>query len=254
MITPLTYPRLPSAVAMALLQEQRLLEVEDLGRGIVTSHPKQEWHPTIPSRVTKESLGRLRSGVLDFADAHGFPEAQPRGGHTQFDQQLAVYLYEQMNLVPAEAAVGGMWSFISLVLLPDVAAWRFPDRHRQRFIGSDTMIGTSNRHVFGRLWARAYVFGPNLLPRLIEDNFEGLLGRPTIGGNVRLARSIAATMVRIAAERKVTNSQELLREALKRIRRLAYIISFNGLEGDELRDLLYEVFTASADALQRPTH
>jgi hypothetical protein len=98
------------------------------------------------------------------------------------------------------------------------------------------------------------VFGPNLLPRLIEDNFEGLLGRPTIGGNVRLARAIAATMVRIATERKVTNSQELLREALKRIRRLAYIISFNGLEGDELRDLLYEVFTASADALQRRTH
>ncbi|MBV9773005.1 MAG: hypothetical protein JO040_03610 [Gemmatimonadetes bacterium] len=238
-------------MAMAMLQEQRHLGVEDLGRGIVTSHPKQEWHPTIPSRVTREDLSELRSGSLGLAVKHGFPEAQPRGGHTKFDQQLAVYLYGQMNLVPAEAAVGGMWSFMSLVLLPDIAAWRYPDRHRQRFIGSDTMIGTSNRHVFCRLWARAYVFGPNLLVRLVEDNFEGLWGRPNIGGNVRLARAIAATMVRIDTERKVTNSQELLREALKRIRRLAYIISFNGLEGDELRDLLYDVFTASADALQR---
>lgn len=250
MITPVTYPRLPSVVAKALLQEQRELPVEELGRGIVTSHPKQEWHPTIPSRVTKEVLSELRSTVLDISYDHGFPEPQPRGGHTLFDRELAVYLSEQMNLVPAEAAVGGMWSFISLVLLPDVAAWRYPDRHQHRFIGSDTMIGTSNRHVFGRLWARAYVFGPDLMSRLIEDNFEGILGRPTFGGNIRMARAIAATMVRVTAERKVTNSQELLRDALKRVRRLAYIVSFNGLEGDELRDLLYEVFTASADALQ----
>ena len=111
------------------------------------------------------------------------------------------------------------------------------------------MIGTSNRHVFGRLWARAHVFGPDHA-RLIEDNFEGILGRPTIGGNIRMARAIAATMVRVTAERKVTNSQELLRDSLKRVRRLAYIVSFNGLEGEtNLRDLLYEVFTASADAL-----
>ena len=250
MTTPVTYPRLPSAVAKALLREQRELPVEELGCGIVTSHPKQEWHPTVPARVTKKALSELRSTVLDISYDHGFPEPQPRGSHTLFDRELAIYLSEQMNLVPAEAAVGGIWSFISLVLLPDVAAWRYPDRHQQRFIGSDTMIGTSNRHVFGRLWARAYVFGPDLLPRLIEDNFEGILGRPTFGGNIRVARAIAATMVRVTAERRVTNSQELLRDALKRIRRLAYIVSFNGLEGDELRDLIYEVFSASADALQ----
>lgn len=250
MTRPVTYPRLPSAVAKALLQEQRELPVDDLGRGIVTFHPKQEWHPTVPTRVTTDALSKLRSVVLDISYAHGFPEQQPRGGLTQFDRELALYLNEQMNLVPAEAAVGGVWSFISLVLLPDVAAWRYPDRNRQRFIGSDVMIGSSNRHVFGRLWARAYIFGPDLLPRLIEDNFEGIFGRPVFGGNVRVARAIAATMIRVITERRVTNSQELLRDALKRLRRLAYIVSFNGLDGDELRDLLYEVFTASADALQ----
>jgi hypothetical protein len=248
-ITPVTYPRLPLAAAKALLEEQRYLPVESLGHGILTSHPKQEWHPTVPTRATRDALSKLRSVVLDISYAHGFPQPKPRGSYAGFDQQLAVYLHEQMNLVPAEAAVGGMWSFISLVLLPDVAAWRYPDRNQQRFIGSDVMIGTSNRHVFGRLWTRAYVFGPDLLPRLIEDNFEGIFGRPVFGGNIRVARAIAATMVRVLAERKVTNSQELLRDAMKRLRRLAYIVSFNGLDGDELRDLLYEVFSASADAL-----
>jgi hypothetical protein len=145
-----------------------------------------------------------------------------------------------------------MWSYLSLILLPDVAAWRYPDRNRRRFIGSDVLITTSNRHVFGRLWVRAYVFGPDLFPWLIEDNFEGIFGRPAFGGDVRVAQAIAATMVRIIAERRVTNSQELLRDAMKRLLRLAYIVSFAGLEGNELRDVLYEVFTASADALSRP--
>jgi hypothetical protein len=248
-ITPVTYPRLPLAVANALLEEQRDLSVESLGHGVLTSHLKQEWHPTVPTRVTQDALSMLRSVVLDISYAHGFPQPQPRGSSAGFDQQLAVYLNEKMNLVPAEAAVGGIWSFISLVLLPDVAAWRYPDRNQQRFIGSDVMIGSSNRHVFGRLWARAYVFGPDLLPRLIEDNFEGIFGRPVFGGNIRVARAIAATMVRVLAERRVKNSQDLLRDAMKRLRRLAYTVSFNGLDGDELRDLLYEVFTASADAL-----
>lgn len=249
MIVPVTYPRLPSVVARALLQEQRVLPIEDLGRRDVTYHEKQEWHPTVSNRVTDDALRELRSTVLDISHSHGFPEAQPRGGHTLFDQQLALYLNDQMDLVPAEAAVGGVWSFISLVLLPDVAAWRYPDRHQQRLIGSDTMIATSNRHVFGRLWARAYVFGPDLLPRLIEDNFEAIFGRPVFGGNIPVARAIAATMARIMSERSITNSQELLRDAMKRIRRVAYIVNFNGLEGNELRDLLYEIFTASADAL-----
>jgi hypothetical protein len=154
-----------------------------------------------------------------------------------------------MQLIPAEATAGGMWSFLSLVLLPDVAAWRYPDRNQYRFIGSDVMITTSNRHVFGRLWVRAYVFGPDLLAWLIEDNFEGIFGRPAFGGNVRTARAIAAAMVQVLAERRVANSQELLRDAMKRLRRLAYIVSFNGLDDGELSALLFEVFTASADAL-----
>jgi hypothetical protein len=248
-ITAITYPRLPPAVARPLFQEQKDLSVDELNPFIGTSHPKQEWHPTIPTRVSEAELAELRSTVLDIARANGFPQPQPRGGHTLFDRQLAVYLWEQMRLVPAEAAAGGVWSFLSLVLLPDVAAWRYTDRHPMRFIGRDVMIGTANRHVFGRLWARAYVFGPELLHRLIEDNFEGIFGRPVFGGSVRLARAIGTTMVRTIDDHKVTNSQELLRDAMKRLLRLASIVRFNALDDDQLSALLDEAFTTSANAL-----
>jgi hypothetical protein len=248
-ITPVTYPRLPPSVARLLFQEERDLSVEDLSRFVGISHPKQEWHPTISTRVSDAELVELRSTVLDIAWANGFPHPQPRGGHTLFDRQLAVYLWEQMRIVPAEAAAGGVWSFLSLVLLPDVAAWRYTDRHPNRFIGRDVMIGTANRHVFGRLWARAYVFGPELLHRLIEDNFEGIFGRPAFGGSVRLARAIGATMVRTIDDYKVTNSQELLRDTMKRLLRLAGIVRFDALDDDQLGALLHEAFTTSANAL-----
>jgi hypothetical protein len=246
---PLTYPRLPSALARLLLQEEKDLPVEELDRFIGTSHPRQEWHPTISARVTTVELEQLRSTVLDIARGHGFPQPQPRGGHSLFDRQLAAYLWDQMHLVPAEAAAGGVWSFLSLVLLPDIAAWRYPERHPGRFVGRDVLIGTSNRHVFGRLWVRAYVFGPELLHRLIEDNFEGIFGRPAFGGNVRIARAIGATMVRTIDEHRVTNSQELLRDAMKRLLRLASIVQLNALDDDELSDVLDAAFTASANAV-----
>lgn len=248
-MVPVTYPRLQAAVARTLLKEQKDLPIEELSGLARNSHPRQEWHSTISSRVTTSKLDELRFTVIDIARAHKFPELQPRGSHSVFDQQLATYLWGQMELVPAEAATGGLWSFLSLVLLPDVAAWRYPEHPSARFIGRDVLIGTSNRHVFGRLWARAYVFGPELLPLLIEDNFEGIFGRPAFGGSVRLARTIAVSMARTTGEYSITNSQELLRDAMKRLLRLASIVRFNALDDDELSELLNEVFAASASVL-----
>ncbi len=173
----------------------------------------------------------------------------PRGGHTVFDQQLAVHLYGAMGIVPAEAAVGGIWSFLATVMLPDVAAWRYPDRHRDRFIGSDLMIGTSNRHVFGRLWARVCILGAQTSSGLGEDNVVNLLERPTFGGYPRLARAIGEAHIRTIATGGIVQSQQLMRDAMKRLRRLAVVISFGALDDDQLRELLEEVFTASAAAL-----
>jgi hypothetical protein len=248
---PITYPRLPRDVAESLLDEQRELSPGELTGMVGTSHPRQEWHPTIPERVTGDELRQLRSDVVSIAAGHGYPKQLPRGGYTIFDQQLAVHLYEAMGIVPAEAAAGGIWSFLATVLLPDVAAWRYPDRHRDRFIGSDLMIGTSNRHVFGRLWARVCILGALTSSRLGEDNVVNLLERPTFGGNPRLARAISEAYIRTVAASGIAQSQQLMRDAMKRLRRLAVVISFGALDDDQLWELLEEVFADSAAALRQ---
>jgi hypothetical protein len=247
---PITYPRLPQIVAESLLKEQRQLSIDRLSAFATVSHQQQEWHPTIPTRVSERDLQLLRANIIGIAAAHGYPVQQPLGGHTLFDQQLAVHLYEQMGIVPAEAAAGGMWSFLALVLLPDVAAWRYPNRHRDRFIGSDLMIGSSNRHVFGRLWARVHILGAEASSGLGEDNVVNLFERSTFGGDPRLARFIGEAHIRTLAAQRIIRSQELMRDAMRRLRRLAVVVSFCAMNDDQLRALLEEVFTASASAVR----
>jgi len=251
---PITYPRLPRDVAESLLDEQRELSPRHLAGIAGTSHPRQEWHPTIPARVTEEDLRQLRNDVVATAAGHGYPVHLPRGGHTAFDQQLAVHLYERMGIVPAEAAAGGIWSFLATVLLPDVAAWRYPDRHRDRFIGSDLMIGSSNRHVFGRLWARVCILGAQTSSGLGEDNVVNLFERPTFGGYPRLAHAIGEAHIRTVTVDGIVQSQQLMRDAMKRLRRLAVVISFGALDDHQLRELLEEVFATSAAALRISAH
>lgn len=237
-------------MAESLLDEQRKLSVQQLSALAVTSHRQQEWHPTIPTRVTEPELQRLRDDVVGMATENGYPVLQPRGRHIPFDQMLAVHLYDRMGIVPAEAAAGGIWSFLAFVLLPDIAAWRFPDRHHDRFIGADLMIGSSNRHVFGRLWARVYVLGAEASSGLGEDNVVNLFERPTFGGDPRLARAIGETLISTIATSRVIQSQELMRDAMKRLRRLAVLVSFGSLSDDQLTLLLEEVFATSAAALR----
>jgi hypothetical protein len=246
--TEVTYPRISQRTAESLLMEQRRLSVNEVAALASTSHPQQEWHPTIPARVTEEDLQLLRSAIAHLAAAHGYPRHLARGGHALFEQELAVLMYEQMRIVPAEAAAGGVWSFLALVLLPDVTAWRWPDRPRERFIGGDLLIG-NNRHALGRLWARAYVLGVYSSAGLIEDNMVQILERSTFGGNSRLARAIAYVHLRTIAADESLSSQELMRDAMKRLRRLALLICFAALDDNQLRELLDGVFAASAAAL-----
>src|SRR5690606_34812267 len=234
----LTYPRLPYDVARTTLADFADLKPDELAPRSDVSHPSQQWHPTIPPRVTSAKLIELRHAIVDLAAAHGYPVPQPRGRHVTFDQRLGALLYEQMGIAPAEAANGGIWSFLALVLLPHVAVWRFPALHIDRFVGSDLMIGSSNRHVFGRLWARVHVLGPDASSRLGEDNVVNLLERPTFGGDPRLSRAIANTFLRTMSHRRGVQGQELMRDAIKRLRRLAVIITFAALDDAQLGDLL----------------
>ncbi|NEC85744.1 hypothetical protein G3I71_07890 [Streptomyces sp. SID12501] len=156
-------------------------------------------------------------------------------------------------MVPAEAASRDVWAFLALVLLPDVAFWRYPQPPKDRVLGTDL-----TRHVFGRLWWRAQlVRSPgttepySALKILGEAAFDQIYARrAALGGSPHLVRAILR--VWNGLDLAGLNERDTLRDFLKRLLRLAPFVLFDGIAEGALDDELLAVAQESVDA-QRPT-
>lgn len=120
------YPQLPFASAQQLANERRTLPLDVAMRSTGVDHPDVIFTPTGGARVDKRRLLALREMLLSVAEKHGFPKEAPELSRLTFDRETASVLYQQMELQPAEASKGGVWSFLTCVLACDLVRWRFP--------------------------------------------------------------------------------------------------------------------------------
>jgi hypothetical protein len=245
------FPRLDEVVALSLLAEYSHLTLDELSGRATLSHPRTSWYPTATKRVTHDVLQMLQYETRRIAYINGYPTLQRQRSPSliSFDQQVGPTIYSLMNIVPADAAHEGVWSFISLILAPDVAFWRYPNRlfrdDYERILGKP-------RNVFRRLWWRSHIFGigptaPSSL--LLEDEAVGIMERPTIGGDPRLANAVARRHLAWVRDRPEIPRTELMRQVTRRIRRLSSVITFGMLDDKELASTLSEVFSSAAAAV-----
>jgi hypothetical protein len=248
----LLYPRLLAGQAKPLHQAQLRLSLAELTAGAATDHPSAVYVATGGDRVGEARLKELRAFVTELAADAGFPSAASRESHADFDLKLAAGLHSEMGLVPAEAASRDVWAFLALVLLPDVAYWRYPNRTGDRVLGTDI-----TRHVFGRLWWRAQlVHSPEsdepygALRVLGESAFDQLYGRRTsLGGSPHLVKGILRVWNELDTSR--FNEREVLRDFLKRLRRLEAFILFDALDDEALNIELGAIVQESVAAFAR---
>jgi len=245
------YPRLPEVEARRLLAEHQELSISELEGRATTTTDGSSFHPTYPTRATSDDLARLRDGVLAVARAHGYPQERGRD-YTAFDQDLSRQLVDLMGIAPADATRREVWNFISLRVLPDVTAWRFPARSKdgkhtatlERWLGHP-------RNAYRRLWVRGYALGPELAGALIEDNYVNIFERPTLGGDPRIARQLTSAMVAFSQRdpgRKLS-TQEVMRDVAKRVLRVAGTVSLQALSDQQLEVVIEDAFTATAAQL-----
>jgi hypothetical protein len=244
-----TYPRLSAAVAMTILGELNHVETTaELTARAATSDPRAETYPTGLQRP-EDDLARLRSVVVDIAKQHGFPGTLAARGEaaTKFDREVSVALLAEMDLLPADGGMEGVWSFLTLVLLPDVALWRWPNPRGlpdyERLIGKP-------RNVFRRLWWRAYCLGSEASQRVFEDEAVAIMERPTIGGDPRLAQVIASNHLRMVSTDSTIPRTELLRQVAKRVRRLSMVRTLGTLDDNELLHLVRQLADDALGALR----
>ena len=146
------------------------------------------------------------------------------------------------------------------VLLPDIVRWRFGgggSSPADRFLGKQRGI----RNTFGRLWWRCEALKSDresgydrvrtLLERLGEDQLVQITERPALAANRVVARAIAEAYLRRVATGNVSN-EELMREAVKRLRRRLAFVAYEALLYDEVEHEIESIVQDAAVALGAP--
>lgn len=230
------YPRLPVETARQLLSDVRDASqkgVQSVTNLASTSHPKAASVATGGRQASTEDLLEVRRVVLGAVGQWVDNGEVPRSQLTQFDARLGGALYASLRIIPADAAHGATWSFLTLVLLPDVAVTRFRDLPDARGLGTKR-----ERNVLSRAWMRWDTLGDVLLegsPPLGEDELVGLLERTAVARNRALVHELAKAVMSYAGK---SARSEYARELYRLVRRRTGPLMLDLLSRHELAQLV----------------
>lgn len=246
----LLLPRLPGPSAESMLD--RLLDGDALqwpGFDPTSLPDEVLYASTGGARVDHHQLRELRQGLVSVAEEHGFGIRDARANQAKFDAALGAWLIQQPLLRTGEALRDDVWSFVGVVMAPDVVHWRF-GKSRERYLGGV-------RNTFQRLWMRARVLDRGegaedrwgLLDSLTEDALVQITERPSIGADGVLSRTLAEAWVRASVRVGRGQMEDVMRLAILRLRIRNEIRSLSLLPEHELAALLDQFFDSAADAL-----
>lgn len=242
------YPRLDREAARRLLTEMSTLTLAELEDRASLSHPDAAPRASGGPHVPREVLGRLQGNIRAVAAEEGYPVPLRRGYEQGFEQECGGRLLRDMGIVVADAASDGVWSFLSLVVVPEIGPWRFPDRNSDRLVGRP-------RNVLRRLWWRAWVLEGIAVPPgrspLGEDELVQVMERPTIAGSPRVAQALVRGLWRAEGQAGAARSEVMRQMARRLLGRMAYL-SLEVLSDVELDALVDDVAAESMVALRRP--
>lgn len=225
----LLWPRLLNGAARVRLSE---IDRNNPQSAVALAHRTQVFASTGGVRASEHHLEKVRADIVDVASRFGFPgSAHDAIG---FDRAAAPAVYAAMPMPIAEAATKAVWNFVSLVLAPDVTAWRFGFANEERWICSDR-----TRHMFSRLWWQEHLLGgtdDRLLDGLTERDLNQLLERTSIGGCRPLLHSLAREVLRL---HPVARGRDVVGDAALRLLRYMSFIDFHSLSSEQI-DLLVQ--------------
>lgn len=240
------FPRLNDAHASVQIAE--MLKCEDLdqiSKLASYSHPMAYTYSTASSLVSSAVLKLIREEINEIAIACGFPNSRQRDKLRSFDQRVSEALYSQLDLIPSEAANREIWNFLTLVVLPEFAAWRY--ENTKKSVTFDRWMG-DERNTFRKLWWREATLGKELNSRLGEDEAVAIMERPNLSGNPMLARAVAEAFLNTVPNYPELNRSKIMRAGMIYVRKHLPLINFEFFTESELRELTMEMFDASSAA------
>ena len=235
------YPRLGPLEASQLLEQ-----LQTVGLKPATSWPGAS-PPPVGIVVPEDVLTSVRQAAVDAAAAVTGQAVQ--GTVAEWDAAVGSAIHSEMAITPADAAHEGVWSFLALILMPDLAAQRFPDLHPDRILGRP-------RNVFRRLWWRREVLGDLPVPAgrrpLGEDEYVNIFERSHMSRCRPLARALAMTILSYGGD----NRSAFTRELAKNVRRTSGPLLLDVLSESQLLELVVGqalALGATIDLIAPPT-
>lgn len=247
----LIYPRLPGAIARTIAAELAILPPDEARSRAALEHDAATYAPTGGSRVTTIHLRTVQSSLRSLADEHLGQAGDAKGA--TFDLAAARVLHAELQIPAGDAANSGVWQFLTCILCPDIVRLRFPGKEGasdpKRFLSGP-------RNTLGRLWWRAHIFrdSPGVLEKLGEDEVVQIMERPEVAGHRALVAELSRRLDHVSRNSVLPASRMIvMRDVMKRVRRLLPVLSFESLETRELEQVVARIFQDSISALQEAT-
>jgi len=192
---------------------------------------------------SSEAAREIGVQLISLAKECGFPEQTSQSRRASLDQKLAIYLSTHPLLQSGEALRDDVWAYLATAVVPDLVAWRFPNRPPTRYRGGV-------RNALQRLWMRGYVLDRGehhprrweLVENLGEDAVVAIIERPSVGNKRVVARALAEGWLRMSNQDSQGDWEELMRTAIKLFRLRNEIVDLASLDQEQLDQTVDNAF------------
>lgn len=236
-MTHVLVPRLSVGEALA-----RLTEIEtQLRRGVAAVELVSEEpgpaiaNPTEGRAATESDLRHWRSGVLEAMGSVVTGSATENALHSM---RLGQVVEDVVSPSPSDASHDGTWSFLSLMLFPDVLALRWPAPSTDGELPRDRWIGRQagrDRNYLKLAWRRWQILGSVMAETgdpFGEDEFGALLERSAVARNPRLVQFAARE---VASYRGRLGRNDFTRALMRGVTALTGPLQLDILQDEELQ-------------------
>lgn len=253
MLGTVLYPRIDVKDAHRLRSEfiSRLdskIEFSDANFDSALSSPRA-FPPTGGNRISEAELRDLRRSCLE-----AFSESSANNGAiktSSFDIAVGRVLHKAGAQSIGEFGDPYVWDFLTLMLLPDLAAKRLSMGSASIGSGSSLakrVTGGDRRHVFQRLWKRWLIFGPEIVEsgKLTEDDYVATIER-LITNRSALARAVAEAITESGYSG--SERREYSRVFMRKLQQTSGLVQIRDDDEDYLRDVVESVHRQTVEFL-----
>lgn len=247
-------PRLDTGTAAELIRsiESKLREGNPPESVVQFWHSAAYPNPLGGEAANETDMRRWRNLVA--AQMVGLPTGTPES-NARHGMVLGRAIAEAINPLPSDAAHDGVWSFLSLVVFPDIVWARWPaGREHGSELPRDRWIGRPmgrDRNYLKQSWRRWTLLGERLEGNgapLLEDELVNLLERSALARNARLVQ-LAAEQVAAWPPAEQGGRMMHVRRLMRELRRQTGGYLLDVLEDEEMRQI---VKRSATSALQPP--